>query len=119
MDKKQFFLVAFCGVAIGVLNGLFGGGGGMICVPALTKILKLDPKTAHATAIFVMLPISITSSIVYITTMSFDFIKYVWLIVGVLLGGVIGAKLLSKAKNNIITLIFAIIMLAAGIRMLF
>ena len=117
-DKKQFFIVAICGMAIGVLNGLFGGGGGMLCVPILNKIFNLDQKQSHATAIFIMLPISITSTIVYITTMPFDFFKYIWLILGVVLGGLIGGKLLNNTKNDTISLVFAIVMLAAGIKML-
>ena len=118
-DKKQFLIVSLCGVAIGVLNGLFGGGGGMLCVPALNKLLGLNQKQSHATAIFIMLPISITSTIVYITTTPFNFIKYIWLILGVVVGGLIGGKLLSKVKNDTINLVFAIVMLAAGIKMLF
>ena len=36
-------LLPYCsGAAAGVLNGLFGAGGGMILVPALTLILKED-----------------------------------------------------------------------------
>ena len=33
--KKRRFLLALCGGAIGVVNGLFGAGGGMLAVPVL------------------------------------------------------------------------------------
>ncbi len=119
MNKKQFFLTVTCSVFIGILNGLFGGGGGMLCVPALTKIFNLDPKSAHATAIFIMLPISIASVIIYATNINFNLVKNLWLIVGVVLGGLVGAKLLNNTKNDTLTIIFACVMLFAGVRLLF
>ena len=43
------FRRTLCGVAVGAANGLFGGGGGMLAVPLLTKT-GYEEKTAHATA---------------------------------------------------------------------
>ena len=54
----------FYGSLIGVANGLFGGGGGMIAVPLLQKT-GLSAKEAHATAILVILPISAVAFFIY------------------------------------------------------
>ena len=118
-DKKRFFVVAFWGVVIGIFNGLFGGGGGMVCVPILVSLLGFEQKNAHATAVFIMLPISIASSIVYMTNIGLSLSKNIWLILGVVVGGLIGGKILGDAKNNTISIIFAVIMLVAGLKMLF
>ena len=45
--KKKGVLTAGAGLAIGIINGLLGAGGGMIAVPLLQK-LGLDRKQAHA-----------------------------------------------------------------------
>ena len=42
------------GVTSGVLNGLFGAGGGCVVVPAMEKFLDMDEKKSHATAIAVI-----------------------------------------------------------------
>ena len=54
------------GCAAGAVNGIFGGGGGMIVVPLLTSVGQKPPLVAHATAILVILPVSLASAIVYL-----------------------------------------------------
>ena len=39
--KEKIWLI-LSGSVIGILNGFFGGGGGMVCVPILEKVLKLQ-----------------------------------------------------------------------------
>ena len=63
--NKNIFLSVILGLIIGFINGFFGGGGGMVVVPLLTKHYKLEQKEAQATAIAVMLPICIASAIIY------------------------------------------------------
>ena len=115
---KQLLILALCGAAIGVVNGFFGGGGGMICVPVLKHILNLEEKQAHATAIFIMLPISIASTIIYITTGNFMLFDTLYTAIGVIIGGVLGAIVLKKSSNKAIDIIFASIMLIAGGRLI-
>ena len=55
LKLKTIYIVS--GFKIGFLNGVFGGGGGMIAVPLLQNVLKLDTKTSHASAIFIILPL--------------------------------------------------------------
>jgi hypothetical protein len=45
------------GVLAGVLAGLFGVGGGILFVPALSLALGLDQLTAQATSLLAMLPV--------------------------------------------------------------
>ena len=50
MTKKEKFLIVIFGAVTGFINGFFGGGGGMIVVPVMTILLKIEQKVAHATA---------------------------------------------------------------------
>ena len=59
--KPNFFALNFFGLIIGFINGFFGGGGGMVCVPVLNNFVSLTDKKSHATAILIMLPLCVVS----------------------------------------------------------
>jgi uncharacterized membrane protein YfcA len=110
--------LALTGALTGLANGFFGGGGGMIVVPLMTFLLKVKAKKAHATALAVILPISIVSACIYFISGKFDFAVGVPSGVGVIAGGIIGAWLLGKISAKWLTKIFAIVMLVAGAKAL-
>ena len=113
------FSVYFVGLAAGIINGLFGGGGGMIVVPGLALTLGLTAKKSHATALAVILPASVISACVLLFTFKNDLVLLSATTLGVSAGGVVGALLLKKLKNPAITKIFAVLMLLAGVKLLF
>lgn len=49
-------LLIVIGLIAGGLGGMIGLGGGIILIPALILIMKLDQQTAQGTSIAVMLP---------------------------------------------------------------
>ncbi|MBQ8428131.1 MAG: sulfite exporter TauE/SafE family protein [Clostridia bacterium] len=102
-----------CGVLVGLANSLFGGGGGMIAVPLL-KGLGLSEKEAHATAILVILPVSVLSFALYAFRGYFDGQVAIPAAVGVFFGGMLGAKTLQKVSNKWIAVIFALLQAMAG-----
>lgn len=118
LSPKDILIGIFGGVFVGFLSGFFGGGGGMIVVPLLIFALGLAEKEAHATAIFTILPISIASSIVYIARGSVNYLQLLYATIGFVLGGAIGAILLNKMNNTLIRVIFAIIMIAVGLKII-
>lgn len=65
MDTKVLKLVGI-GFVTGIINGLFGSGGGTLIVPALVFILGIEDYKAHATAISIILPLSIISTFIYL-----------------------------------------------------
>ena len=114
---KKIYIILF-GALIGLINGFFGGGGGMVVVPVLNKLFGMEQKKAQATALFVILPISLVSTIVYMCHNSVDFASGWPVIVGIVAGGLIGATLLNKMNNKVIKGIFIFFMLLGGIAML-
>lgn len=116
---KKRLLPAYLGGAIGVINGFFGGGGGMVAVPALERAYGQNSKNSHATSIAVILPVSVASAVVYLTGGGMDYLMLGVCALGSSLGGILGSFALKKAANRSISAIFCIVMLAAGIRMLF
>ncbi len=111
------FKAALCGFAIGAINGLFGGGGGMVAVPALTNILGYGTKQAHATAIFVIAPLCVIALFGYIFGGYIDMQIVVPTAVGSVAGGFLGAGLLDKIPQTAVRVLFIAVMIAAGIRM--
>ena len=107
------------GVLTGAVNGIFGGGGGMVAVPLLAKMLGYEDKEAHATAIFVIAPVCAASAVIYIINGYAVLNVIIPAAVGTVAGGFLGAYSLSKFSSSAVNFIFIAIMFAAGVRMLF
>ncbi len=119
LTAKMIWASIIGGIFVGFLNGFFGGGGGMIVVPLLVFLLSLEDKKAHATALLIILPISVASAVVYLINNDIEILKIVYTGIGFIVGGIIGALALKKINNKVLRIIFSIVMVAAGIRMLF
>lgn len=117
-EKRNVWLLVTLGAVSGALNGFFGGGGGTIIVPLLISACGFLRKNAHATALLVMLPVSIASAIVYAVNGKMDFLLALPVTIGFSLGGAVGALLLNKLNAAWLKYAFCIIMLAAGVRLI-
>ena len=119
MTDKKSFKSSVAGLLTGAVNGLFGGGGGMIAVPLMKNLLGYDEKQSHATAILVIAPVCAASALVYIVSGYFQADIVIPAALGAVAGGFVGAKLLGLLPEFVVNIIFIAVMLAAGIRMLF
>lgn len=115
---KSYLIKGTFALLVGFINGFFGGGGGLVCVPTLERVYKLPTKNAHATAIAVMLPLSIVSSIIYLLNNNFNFLISASVSLGVIVGGFIGAIFLKRFSGTCVRWIFIIVLFTAGVRML-
>jgi len=107
------------GLIVGLANGLFGAGGGSMLVPALERFKPLETHKAHATALAVILPLSVISVLVYIWGVDVDWAVVGWVSAGGVVGGVIGARVLSKISGAWLNMLFGLFLAAGAIRMLF
>ena len=115
------------GLVTGILNGLFGSGGGTIVVPALNIVMKAEVHKSHATSIAVILPLTIVSgsitamdvvsATIYVLSGITDWPLTIRVGTGSIVGGLIGALLLNKIKSGLLKKIFGIFMIAASVRM--
>lgn len=110
---KENLKNAGAGLCAGLCNGLFGAGGGTVAVLALEKA-GLTPRQAHATAISIMLPLSLASSIIYAMGGGVDWHVLPWVAPALTVGSALGAKLTGKIQGKTLKLIFGTVMLAAG-----
>ena len=117
--KRNFVKRITAGVLTGAVNGIFGGGGGMVAVPLLSGLLGYDDKQSHATAIFIIATVCAASAVIYIINGYARLDVIIPAAAGTVAGGFAGAYFLSEFSSSAITYIFIAIMFAAGIRMLF
>ncbi|MCM1578819.1 MAG: sulfite exporter TauE/SafE family protein [Ruminococcus sp.] len=116
MNKK--IKMGFLGAVTGLANGFFGSGGGIIAVPML-KNTGLEAKQAHACSLAVTLPLSAVSAYFYMRNGGVDIKGIVPLVLAGLLGAFVGAGFMKKISPKLLSVIFGVILMAAGIRGLF
>ena len=116
--KNGKFSRPISGVLVGLANSLFGGGGGMLAVPLLGKT-GLNEKQSHATAILVILPVSLLSFFLYAFKGYCNFQVLIPTAIGVFFGGILGAKWLKNLPTSTVNILFALLQALAGIFLCF
>ena len=110
--------LAAMGALAGVVNGLLGAGGGIITVIAVNKYLKDvadDKNGAFATALCVMLPISLLSCSLYAFKGHISLDGFGWFIPSALIGGALGGILLGRIRADWMKKIFSALVAISGV----
>ena len=109
---------ALSGAAAGAVNGLFGGGGGMVLAPALTGWCHMEQKRALATCVAAILPLCLLSAAISLWRQPLDWMQALPYLLGGLGGGFVGGRLFQKVSNLWLRRIFACFLLYGGVRYL-
>ena len=109
-------------LAVGYFSPLFGIGGGIIHVPAMTEWLRFPVHIATATSQFILAVMAIVSVITHYFNGSYNdplVVKMILaLLVGVIPGAQVGAYLSKKISGRMIIRILALALGGIGIRIL-
>lgn len=90
----------------------------MIVVPLL-KRLGVPVKSAHATSVLIILPLTLISTCLYLFQGRMSLVDaWIYMPFGAA-GAVIGARLLQKISNKAISRIFALFIIYAAVRLFF
>ncbi len=119
--NERTILFCFAGFFGGLANGLLGAGGGIIMTFALEKLLseeEMARRDIFANVIAATLPISFLSAAIYALRGNIDFSRFGVYVIPAVLGGLLGAFLLSKISTAWLKGIFAIIVVWSGIYMI-
>lgn len=114
--RKFNWKAAIPGALAGLVNGLFGAGGGMVLVPLLERKGLIRPREVFASAIAVMLPISAVSFMIYALHGSVDFGAAMPYLLGGAMGGLIGGLLYRKIPTKLLHKALGLFILWGGIR---
>ena len=105
------------GLAAGLLSGIFGVGGGILIVPGLVFLARMDQRTSHGTSLAAVLPIAASSLVTYWVHDHVDWPIAAWLVVGALIGAVVGTALLNVLPHRTLAMAFSVVLLVSAVRL--
>ncbi len=114
---KRWIKDSIIGLVSGILNGMFGSGGGLAAVPLIEKLLGVEAKKAHATSISVIMPLSIVSAFLYLKGEFFSFAEALKFVPFGIVGAIAGGILLKKISNVWLRRIFGAVLIFSAIKM--
>lgn len=117
--EKQKRNAYLAGAAAGLVNGFFGGGGGMVLVPLLTERCGLEQRKAFATSVAIILPLCALSSVIYFLRGGLDLCTALPYLAGGLAGGYLGGALFRRLNMDWLRRAFALLILYGGVKSLF
>ena len=91
----MFWKITLAGAAAGAVNGIFGGGGGMVLIPMLTGSEALEQKSIFPASVSIMLPVCVVSLAVQACRTELPFGAALPYLLGGVAGGIL-AGLLGK-----------------------
>jgi uncharacterized membrane protein YfcA len=114
------FVFIVIGVAAGILSGLFGIGGGVVIVPALILIARMDPITATGTSLgALLLPVGALGALEYYRRGDLHITTSLLIALGLFFGAWIGAKLAQSLTPDQLRRAFAIFLVLVAAKMWF
>ncbi|MCL5873882.1 MAG: sulfite exporter TauE/SafE family protein [Candidatus Thermoplasmatota archaeon] len=102
----------------GILSGLLGIGSGVFKVIAMDTFMKLPIKVSTTTSNFMIGMTAAASAGIYFFNGEVNPIIAAPVAIGVLIGAVVGARLLVRTKGSTVRIIFGIIIVVVAVEML-
>lgn len=102
----------------GLVNGLFGGGGGLILLPLLSRWGNLSRRELYATCLAVTFSVSLVSAAVYLTQGTIILSDALPCLLGGLTGGILGGKLYGSIPDRWLNWMFIAFLCYAGVHYL-
>ncbi|HEX6747455.1 MAG TPA: sulfite exporter TauE/SafE family protein [Longimicrobium sp.] len=108
------------GLGAGVLSGLFGIGGGVVIVPALIFIARMQPQTATGTSLAaLLLPVGALGAWEYYKTGNLNPLASLLIAVGLFIGAGFGARYSLMISGLALRRAFAVFLALIAVRMWF
>ncbi len=120
---KNFILAASIGIAAGFINGFLGAGSGIIL---LWILHRANPSTTpeatrdnFGSVVGIVLLLSTVSAVMYSDKGMVDAGSLFVFIPSGIIGGILGAHITDRINTEILKLIFSVIIVIAGVNMIF
>ena len=118
MTPFEFTLLVFAiSLAAGALGSLLGLGGGLVVVPALTLLLKIDIRFAIGASIVSVIATSSGAAAAYVRERMSNLRVAMFLEVGTTAGALTGAYLAGRVSNSWLFVIFGLVLGFSAIEM--
>lgn len=109
---------ALAGAAAGIVNGLFGAGGGMVLVPLLTLLTELDDREIFPASISIIAPMCLVSLAIGAPESGLPWTEAFPYLIGSSLGGILAGLFSKKIPTVWLHRILGILILWGGWRYL-
>jgi uncharacterized membrane protein YfcA len=107
------------GVLAGVASGMFGIGGGLIIVPALMFLFKMNDLQAIGTSLGALIPpVGLLGAVQYYQAGHVNVKAAALIAAGLFIGVVFGAKLMIGVPPHLIKRLYGVFLLLIAARML-
>ncbi len=118
-SRMPIALIITEGLAVGVLTGLVGVGGGFLIVPALVLLVRIPMKQAVGTSLAVISLKSATGFLGYLGQVEIEW-SFIGLFTAVAIGGIlIGTRMVRHVPQKALRRGFAILLFAVAAAILF
>jgi uncharacterized membrane protein YfcA len=108
------------GLAAGVLSGLFGIGGGILIVPALMLVTKMEPATATGTSLgALLLPVGALGAYEYYKNGHVNVMASALIAAGLFVGAFFGARFVQGLSPVTLKRAFSIFLVLVAVRIYF
>ncbi len=118
MQKRYYYGAALAGLLAGLVNGIFGGAGGMVLIPALRLLTPAEEDRLFSISVSVMLPVCVLSLFFSSRTAPLPWLDAMPYLLGSAAGGVLAGKFGQKIPALWLHRIFGAMILWGGIRYL-
>ena len=108
------------GLTAGTLSGMFGIGGGTILIPGLIFLAGLTQHQAQGTTLAIMLlPIGLLAVIKYYQSGHVNFYIALFICLGFLIGGLLGANVAVSLPNLVLKKAFGVFLMVIAVYTIF
>lgn len=105
------------GLLMGLLSSMLGIGGGIVLVPLLVGLFGFDQQLAAGTSLAVMVPTAVIGAVRLSRVGLTDWRTGGRIGIGAILGSVLGAALALAAPDDVVRIVFGLLMAFVGVRM--
>ncbi|MCU1413076.1 MAG: permease [Microbacteriaceae bacterium] len=118
VSRPGWGVLIVVGLIGGLLSGAFGVGGGVVMVPLLLLLARMDEREASATSLSAVFPASIVGSIGYLLHGQVDLLAAAALAVGGIPGALLGASLVRRIPVGLLRWLFIALLTLVAVRTL-
>ena len=118
MKKRKYLGSGLAGLGAGIVNGLFGAGGGMVLVPLLTGLTDLPDEEVFPSSVSIILPVCLVSLTYSLWGSTVDWPAVIPYLIGSAAGGVLAGLFGRKIPTLWLHRLLGVLILWGGVRYL-